>query len=351
MSMSNRIPHRLLSLALLLLISSAMADQSGMSDANQSKEAQLTAQSVEADDLAANATVSQVHVYVYNKDDDRLDISLFIDGELIDSNEVSSDSEKKYGSYELVNGNHSFEISWRDEDTKKTYQETIEQAVHDGDSVMIYTTENSAPEEYYLTIQARNENDFDLDAYLYIDGDYEKNKEIKKASSADIGKIELEEGVHEITLRWQDPDTEMQYEKKRQVMVERDDVTVFYAPRGVSFESTEAKSSSTKLSSSTAKTYSSSTKLKSAVDNASDREEKEDQSSRQLSNSSSKINSSTSKSSTSKSLSNERLSTKNALTTELDKGEDGSSFEYDDEWGLYVYALLVLLGLFLFFRH
>lgn len=372
MSTSNWISGRPISLALLLLLSLAMAGGSENPDAGQSNDTMLTtlpAGEYGEDGPSVNSTTAQVHVYVNNKDDDRLDVSLFIDGDLIDSNELSSDSEKKYGSYDLAEGNHSFEISWRDEDTKKTYREKIDQSVQDGDTVMIYTVKNTEPDEYDLTVQARNENDFDLDAYLYIDGDYEKNREIKKESSADIGKISLEEGVHEITLRWQDPDTEMQYEKKKQVMVERDDVIVFYAPRGVSFESTEAKStsktsssttSSSMASSSTAKSSSSKLKSESAAENDSGQEGKVNSSSRQLGNSSSESSSKSSSKLGSTSImssSNDKLSTKNALTSkalasQTERGTEVSSFGNDDDgWRVYIYALLVLLGLYLFFRH
>ena len=103
-------------------------------------------------------------------------------------------------------------------------------------SVNLYTTLNEEPEEFEITVNLVNENSRELEAFLYADGSFEKSKNVGKESSAELGTIELKEGIHNLSVRWQDDDTRIEYEKTKKLMVKRDEVVIFYAPKGVSFE-------------------------------------------------------------------------------------------------------------------
>ena len=215
----------------------------------------------------AEPIMSEAVVYVFNNDDDTLSISLFIDSELEDTVDVSKDSEKKFGNYELLAGSHNFRISWWDDDTKKTYQEVQDVEIEEMTAVTLYATQNKEPEEFEVNVMLRNDNTEDLEAYLYIDGEYEKQKTAKKESTTDFGKFDLEEGTHELAVRWQDPETNIDYEKRKTIRVDGTDVVTFYAPKGMTFDSEEVAASKTTTSKTTtsSKTDATSTKTTSTT--------------------------------------------------------------------------------------
>ena len=193
-------------------------------------------------------TTAEAVVYVINNDDDTLSISLYIDSELVGTEEISKDKEKKFGDYQLEAGSHEFEISWWDDDTKKTHREELTETVEEETAVTLYATQHKEPEEHEINVMLRNENDEDLEAYLYIDGEYEKLKTAKKESTTDFGKFDIEEGTHELAVRWQDPETNIEYEKRKTIRVDGTDAVTFYAPAGMSFESDEVAAPATKSS-------------------------------------------------------------------------------------------------------
>ena len=177
-----------------------------------------------------------VHVYITNNDNEKLDVSLFIDSELIDRKSISSGADQKIDSYPLEKGSHTFKISWWDEDVKSSFEVEETKDITAETSVNLYTTLNEEPEEFEITVNLVNENSRELEAFLYADGSFEKSKKVGKESSAELGKIKLKEGIHNLSVRWQDDDTRIEYEKTKKLMVKRDEVVIFYAPKGVSFE-------------------------------------------------------------------------------------------------------------------
>jgi len=221
-----------------------------------------TNETTSPEEEAAEPTMAEAIVYVFNRDDDTLSISLFIDSELAGTEEVSKDKEKKFGSYELEAGSHDSRISWWDDDTKMTYQEDLAASVEGTTAVTLYAAENTEPEEFEVTVMLRNDNDEDLEAYLYIDGLYEKMKTAKKTSTTDFGKFDMEEGTHVLAVRWQDPATKIEYEKRKTLRVDGKDAVTFYAPAGMAFEGAEeakqTTSSKTSSPSSSAKAETSS---------------------------------------------------------------------------------------------
>jgi hypothetical protein len=85
-------------------------------------------------------------------------------------------------------------------------------------------------------VSVKNENDKSTNAYLYIDGIYEDNQEISEESTDDFSSASAEKGVHDISLRWLDPYTNDQYEKKKRVTIDGDSAVVFVISKGTSFQ-------------------------------------------------------------------------------------------------------------------
>jgi len=229
------------------------ADNSGMdvaekTDPTEAKESADVEGPDEDEADGEEPTTAEAVVYVFNNDDDTLSISLYIDSELVGTEEISKDKEKKFGDYQLEAGSHEFEISWWDDDTKKTHREELTETVEEETAVTLYATQHKEPEEHEINVMLRNENDEDLEAYLYIDGEYEKLKTAKKESTTDFGKFDIEEGTHELAVRWQDPETNIEYEKRKTIRVDGTDAVTFYAPAGMSFESDEVAAPATKSS-------------------------------------------------------------------------------------------------------
>lgn len=272
---------------------------------------------------------STAHVYVFNRDDDRLRISLFIDGALIDSRDISSENEAEFGMYNLDKGEHSFTITWWDEDTRKSYETSVMRAVKNETPVTLYTERNDAPEKFYLTVLLRNENELDLDVCLYVDDKFERCTSAKKSSMTEAGKIRLESGMHNISVRWRDPETEIEYWKSRSVDLIRDDAVVVYAPKGVSFK----KESSRNIAQKTATTLASSQ----PTQNSTKKEPAGNVSTNRSANSSVNTAPKTVEAST--------LRTKKQA---FERDTEGRIHIMDEQ--IYIYAFLIALAVYLLFR-
>jgi len=231
----KNISPRIMLLALLIIFCSALCAGEGSSSGGQSSVKSNLSDSSPANS-ALNQSTYDAHVYVSNKDNERLKVTLFIDSELKDSKEIASDSESEIDSYSLLKGPHSFKITWWDEDIKSPCEMEVVKDIQNETSINLYTSNHEAPEKYEILVKLVNENNNDLEAFLYADDSFEKSKEITKDSTSELGTIKLEEGVHNLSVRWQDRDTRIEYEKSKKITVTRDDVLVFYAPQGVSFE-------------------------------------------------------------------------------------------------------------------
>lgn len=239
-------------LLIVLLIASAIiaaGEESNNTHGNSTGADIIDANSIEnnsvnqsLDDSSAKSTEHDVHVYITNNDNERLKVSLFIDDELKESKELSTDTETKIDSYPLSSGPHRFKISWWDEDVKKSFDFDELKDITEETSVNLYTTLHDEPEKFDITVKLNNENDNALEAFLYVDGSFEKSKEVSKDSTADLGTIKLEEGEHNLSIKWQDTDTRIEYEKTKKITVTKEDAIVFYAPQGVSFEAEKVSS-------------------------------------------------------------------------------------------------------------
>ena len=237
-----------LSLSNLVESNASGIDTSGNSDGTSSASA--TKSAIWSENRSENKSSEHsfnVHVYVSNKDDDSLKTSLFIDSELMDTKDISSGSEKEIGSYPLNIGAHVFKITWWDEDTKESYEAEETRHIQNETSVNLYITQNKEPEKFDISVKLTNDNPKGLEAYLYVDDNFEKNKAVSKESTSDMGTISLEEGTHNLSVRWQDKDTKIEYEKKKTILVSRDEAVIFYVPQGISFEAMKSSVALTRV--------------------------------------------------------------------------------------------------------
>jgi hypothetical protein len=234
-SMKRFAPFKIVLLTGLIILQAALCAGENTSLESQSSAAGNLSDS-SPDDEVLNQSTYDVHVYVSNKDNERLKISLFIDSDLKDTKELSSDSESKIDSYPLSKGPHLFKITWWDEDVKRSFEMQELKDIQNETSINLYASNHEAPDKYEILVKLTNENSNDLEAFLYVDDSFEKSKEVSKDSTSELGTIKLEEGVHNLSVRWQDRETKIEYEKSKKITVTRDDVLIFYAPQGVSFE-------------------------------------------------------------------------------------------------------------------
>ncbi|MDD2753974.1 MAG: hypothetical protein PHS80_00465 [Methanothrix sp.] len=288
-----------------------------------------------------NQSAYDVHVYVTNMDNERLKISLFIDFELKDSKELASDSELKIDSYTLSKGPHIFKITWWDEDVKRSYETQELKDIRNETSINLYTSNHEAPEKFEILVKLTNENSNDLEAFLYVDDSFEKSKEVSKDSTSELGTIKLDEGVHNLSVRWQDRETKIEYEKTKKITVTRDDVLVFYAPQGISFEARQSALQSEKTAYSKEKKETTSL----AKDTAKDKTATD------------KIVTDENASSTNKAAS-ENIAKVETRTNNLpgkasyeEKTDPLSGDALQDSDKIYLYAALVIIAVYLMLRH
>ncbi|HWQ20117.1 MAG TPA: hypothetical protein VN455_10105 [Methanotrichaceae archaeon] len=178
----------------------------------------------------------EVAAYVYNDDDDTLDVSLYIDSVPRGKVDVDKGSEETFGNYTLTTGPHRFKILWKDSDTNKVYESEIKKDVSDDDLVRLYTSEHQEPQEFNLLVSVKNENDKETKAYLYIDGKFEKSQDLAEQSISEFDEVSVDEGIHDVSLRWLDPGTDAEYEKKKSITVDDDKAVIFVVTKGISFE-------------------------------------------------------------------------------------------------------------------
>ncbi|MDD3975362.1 MAG: hypothetical protein PHD17_11855 [Methanothrix soehngenii] len=309
-----------------------------------------------------------VHAYITNNDNEKLDVSLFIDSELMDRKSISSGSDQKIDSYPVEKGSHTFKISWWDEDVKNSFEVEETKDITAETSVNLYTTLNEEPEEFEITVNLVNENSRELEAFLYADGSFEKSKKVGKESSAELGTIKLKEGIHNLSVRWQDDDTRIEYEKTKKLMVKRDEVVIFYAPKGVSFEAKNASSGAEDLSSGD------SDEKTSIKDEQIDKEDPVDEPDDDSENSSKTNSTSAEVDDEKKGAKGDAIETKDDASSRYGIGSSASTDNplQDSSWGksspaknansmiggsledgnrLYIYAALIMLTIYLLLRH
>jgi hypothetical protein len=289
-----------------------------------------------------NQSVHDVHVYVSNKDNERLKVSLFIDSDLMDTKELSSDSELKINSYPLSRGPHRFKITWWDEDVKRSFEMEVLKDIQNETSVNLYTSPHEAPEKFDVSVKLTNENRNDLEAYLYVDGSFEKSKEVGKDSTSDLGTLKLEEGVHNLSVRWQDKNTKIEYEKARKISVMRDEAAVFYAPQGISFEAKQSALQPEKPVHSAGKKQTASQAKENAVEK-----------SRLTNDTETNDTASSTKEVASKSITKAEPRTDSLRKSTYHEGE-ASPLTWgalEDSDRIYLYAILVIVAVYLMLRH
>jgi len=320
------------------------------SESNSSLNDSTSESNSSLNDSAIEESIYDTHVYITNDDNERLKVSLFIDNELKESKELSADSETKIDTYQLSKGPHRFKITWWDEDVKKSFEAEEQKSIEEETSVNLYTILHDALEKFDISVKLTNENENSLEAYLYVDGSFEKSKEVSKDSTADLGTIKLEEGIHNLSVKWQDTETRIEYEKTRKIAVSKEDVVVFYAPKGVSFEAEKSIASSEKSSySSSYSSTKSATATKESYQTTKTTEKDNDS----FANSSEKLPISEATSSKS-SITNAETKSFSSRDTEGEKERQNrpiSASALDDSDKIYLYAILVIIAVYLILRH
>lgn len=212
-----------------------------LSPSNSSADISSNFTQIASSNLTENASEpsskkAEIAAYVYNDDNDELEVSLFIDSLLSGKVEVDKGSQETFGNYSLDYGFHRFKIAWKDPDTDKAYESEQKEVLSGDDAIILYTKEHIEPEKYDLKVSVKNENDKETNAYLYIDTSYETTQKLSESSTTEFGKVSVEEGVHDISIRWLDPYTNAEYEKKKRVTIDDNKAVIFVATKGASFE-------------------------------------------------------------------------------------------------------------------
>ena len=105
-----------------ILLSIIIPAQIFLASGIEGEEVNLSSDAAPSKPTDGDESIVPVHVYITNNDNERLDVSLFIDSELVDRKEISSESDQKIDSYPLETGRHSFKITWWDEDAKSSFE-------------------------------------------------------------------------------------------------------------------------------------------------------------------------------------------------------------------------------------
>ena len=190
---------------------------------------------LDSDNSTEDTDKAYVTVFVDNRDDDKLDIELYIDGNYKKNKKVSKDTKEEYSSYTLDEGIHTFEIRWHDHDTDEDYVKTEEHSVSGTTAITLRTDEHTEDDDKISAhVHVKNLDDDDLDVYLYIDEVYRKYKSISSGSVGDYGEYEFEEDeetLHSFKIKWFDPGTEEDYEKITRSYITSEEAATLYVDK------------------------------------------------------------------------------------------------------------------------
>ena len=179
---------------------------------------------------------TDTYVYVKNPDDDKLIVFLFIDGDFIIDKDVLSGSTKKYSSYKLLEGLHTFKIRWYDLDTDEWHETIKEYSVSGETDLVVINTEEHVDEDTQILahVYVKNLDDDDVTVYLYIDDKYKKYELIEFDDTCEYetdGYEFDEEGVRSFKIKWRDPDTEEEYEKVTREYIKTEELITLYVDK------------------------------------------------------------------------------------------------------------------------
>ena len=190
----------------------------------------------DSDNSTQDASKARVTVFVKNRDDDSLNIELYIDGNYKKNKKVSKDKKEEYSSYPLDEGVHTFMIRWYDSDTDEWYEKAEDHSVSGTTAVTLMTDEHTEDDDKLSArVYVKNLDDDDLDVYLYIDEVYKKYKKISSNGSiGDYGEYEFEEdedALHSFKIEWSDPRTDVTYEKIVRSYITTEEAVTLYVDK------------------------------------------------------------------------------------------------------------------------
>jgi len=182
-------------------------------------------------DPSAETQKARVTVFVMNRDDDSLDIELYIDGAFKKSDSVSKNNKEEFSSYSLDEGTHEFEIRWYDPDTDEWYEKTEEHTITGVTAITLMTDEHGEEGGGTNThVYAKNLDDDRLDVCLYIDESFKDFEDrISSGYTKEFGRSDgykLTEGNHTFRIEWYDPDTGEEHQILKECFITGDAASV-----------------------------------------------------------------------------------------------------------------------------
>ncbi|MBN1236439.1 MAG: hypothetical protein JW999_10415 [Methanotrichaceae archaeon] len=164
--------------------------------------------------------------------DTNLDVNLSVDSDFKEQYSCSPNSEIGPYSYNLIAGTHKFKIDWYDTETKQSKQLIKEKNISTNDWIKFYIYR--VP-KYKLTVYVKNEAEKETQVFLYVDGNFRDKIEVGNVipGKKDPFIVELEQGDHEVSIKWIDPITNQEYKKTKRVYLDGDESLSFVATKGM----------------------------------------------------------------------------------------------------------------------
>lgn len=165
-------------------------------------------------ETAKEATIyGGLDVYVLNKDDDTLFVTLYINQQKKGGRTIASnDTVRVRRFYSMTPGTYDIKIRWREPDKNEWHEKTQEITVGEGENEVtletdeiiykhVFTKPNSA-----IDIYVENVDDDDLWVSVYVDTGF-AIKYIKSGTYRHIKNFDkLHQGGHRVKMKWMDPD-------------------------------------------------------------------------------------------------------------------------------------------------
>lgn len=129
-------------------------------------------------------------------------------------------------------GKHTFTVAWRDPLTGRFQSNSVTQEIRLNELNEV-TIDVFLRPVYNLKVSAKNENEDSTVAYLYVDNDFVASRLLKEGWDS-FESIAINSGSHEVSIRWLDPITNKEYQKKKKIFVDGEESLLFITTKGMS---------------------------------------------------------------------------------------------------------------------
>ncbi len=181
---------------------------------------------------------TQIYINSIYKEVQFSEVYLFIDGKeedylsTINGYGITGFPRYKKTDEFIKPGKHTFTAMWRDPSTRRFQNNSVTQEIRLNELNKV-TIDVFLRPVYNLKVSAKNENDGNIVAYLYVDEDFIDGKLLKEGWDS-FESIEINSGSHEVSIRWLDPITNKEYQKKKKIFVDGEESLLFIATKGMS---------------------------------------------------------------------------------------------------------------------